>query len=74
MAQKSRIQRRVESKLEDLLQKDAKKPEREELQVLSIAVKYLAVNAKLDEHNWGDDLPGLEENGKDDPASELEDE
>ena len=71
MAQKSKIQKSVEIKLEALLKKDADKPEKEELQVLSIAVKYLAVSAKLDEGDWGAELSGLE-NGKDDPASELE--
>ena len=71
MPQKSQIQKSVEKKLEALLRKDADKPEKEELQVLSIAVKYLAVSAKLDEGDWGGELKGLED-GKDDPASELE--
>ena len=64
------IQKSVESKLERMLGKTADKPEKEELQVVSLAIKYLAVSAKLDEGNWGGELGGLE--GKEDPDNELE--
>jgi len=72
MASKSKIQKSVESKLERLLSaKQAEKPEKEELQIVSLAIKYLSVAAKLDESNWGEELTGLESKGLD-PANELE--
>ena len=60
MPSKSRIQKSVEKKLSDLLRGD-NKPERGELQLLSVAVKYLAVLAKLDEGEWGGDLGTLDD-------------
>jgi hypothetical protein len=50
----------VERKLRELLRKGAK-PEKEELQTLNIAVKYLAVVAKLDEGEYGSGLTDLAE-------------
>lgn len=74
MASKSRIQKSVEKKLDSMLRGD-NKPERGELQLLSVAVKYLAVLAKLDEGEWGGDLGTLDDpdddtkGGNDDESS-----
>lgn len=59
LASKSRIQKSVEKKLSDLLRGD-NKPERGELQLLSVAVKYLSVIMKMDENEWGHDLESLD--------------
>lgn len=51
------IQESVEAKLKKLLNPDGgAPPAKEELQVLSLSIKYLAVKAKLGEEDWGSDL------------------
>lgn len=62
----SKIKREVESKLVKLLRlKKEDKPEKEELQVMSLAIKFLAVSAKLEESEYGADLDKLTEGGDD---------
>lgn len=68
----NRIKRAVENKLVDLLKKNGKKPEKEDLQVLGLSVKYLAVAAKLDESAWGSDLDKLDEGGEMDDDAETD--
>ena len=63
MATSNEIQRSVEKKLKALLAANAGEPKKEELQVLSLSIKYLAVKAKLSEEEWGTDL----ENDENDP-------
>jgi hypothetical protein len=70
VAKRSQIKKSVESKLVEMLKKGGEGPKKEDLQVLSIAVKYLAVEAKLNEAEWGSDLSGLTEP---DPENEGED-
>lgn len=68
------IRRAVERKLKDLLKKGAK-PEKEELQTLNIAVKYLSVAAKMDISEYGSELAALNElddDGDDPELRELE--
>lgn len=62
----TKIKKAVERKIVDLLQKGALSPTKEELQVLTLGVKYLAVAAKLDESEYGKDLDALgDDDGKD---------
>lgn len=70
----SKIKREVESKLVKLLRlKKEDKPEKEELQVMSLAIKFLAVSAKLSEEEYGADLNKLiEEGGDDENESEID--
>lgn len=58
--EQSGIKRAVEKKIADLLKKGSQAPTKEELQILTLGVKYLAVAAKLDEGEWGGDLAGLQ--------------
>lgn len=60
-----RIRKAVEDKLSEVL-RGLKEIKREELQALSLGIKYLAVSAKLGEQEWGKDIAGLA-----DPADEL---
>jgi hypothetical protein len=60
-SKQSGIKKAVETKIADLLKKHAVAPTKEELQVLTLGVKYLAVAAKLDEGDWGKELADLEE-------------
>jgi hypothetical protein len=55
MSSSDDIQRSVERKLKDLL-KNGTEAKKEDLQVLSLSIKYLAVKAKLSEEDWGKDL------------------
>ena len=61
-----RIRKAVEDKLSEVL-RGIKEIKKEELQALSLGIKYLAVSAKLGEQEWGKDLGGLV-----DPADELD--
>lgn len=57
-----RIKKAVEDKLWSILAKrspESKAPPKEDLQAISLAIKYLAVSAKLGEADWGRDLQGL---------------
>jgi hypothetical protein len=68
------IRKAVERKLKDLLKKGAK-PEKEELQTLNIAVKYLSVAAKMDGSEYGTELAmlnNLDDDGDDSDLRELE--
>jgi hypothetical protein len=57
------IKAAVENKLVDLLERRAEQaePSKSDIQILTLGVKYLAVAAKLDEADFGKDLPGLDE-------------
>ncbi len=68
----ARIKKAVEAKIVDLLKKGAAKPEKEELQVLTLGVKYLAVAAKLEEAEFGKDLGELIEDDPDDKTVDAE--
>lgn len=54
---KDDIQESVETKLKKLLNpENGAKPDKDDLLVLSLSIKYLAVKAKLGEEDWGNDL------------------
>jgi hypothetical protein len=63
------IQKSVERKLKQMLNVRGEKPTREELQALNLAIKFLAVKAKLQDDQWASGLADL---GKD-IDEELED-
>jgi hypothetical protein len=72
---KSPIQLAVERKLKAWLNADAKQqPSRLEVAVLDRALKYLSIQAKLDETDFGGDLDDLNEgNGKAGTYNESDD-
>jgi 2-iminoacetate synthase ThiH len=70
-----RIKKAVEDRLYDILRRprDGEKKKdvpKEEIVALSLAIKYLAVSAKLGEAEWGKDLQELQESGLDDSAGQ----
>lgn len=67
MAAGKTFKRDIERKLAKLLnRKTSEKIEKEDLQILSLGIKYLAVSAKMDEEEWGKELGGLDEGGEPD--------
>ena len=70
----SKIKREVENKLVKLLKvkKGEEKPEKEELQIVSLAIKFLAVSAKLEESDYGADLKSLNEEGGEELEPEID--
>ena len=70
----SKIKREVENKLVKLLKtkKGDEKPEKEELQIVSLAIKFLAVSAKLEESEYGADLESLNGKGGEELESEID--
>lgn len=66
-----RIKKAIENKLWNLL-KDNSKGEvpKEQLQAVSLGIKYLAVSAKLGEADWGKDIAKLGD--VEDPADALD--
>lgn len=70
VSNQNKIKKAVENKLIDMLKKGGDKPSKEELQVTTLGVKYLAVAAKLDEADFGKDLDDLT---KDDPDQKTGD-
>lgn len=67
----NKIKKAVESKLIDMLKKHGEKPTKEDLQVTTLGVKYLAVAAKLDEADFGKDLDDLTKDEPEEPGGEA---
>lgn len=69
----SKIKDAVENKLVTLLKKRGEAVTKEELQTLSIAVKFLAVSVKMDMDEWGSGIDDLDkdEGGENDTETDI---
>ena len=73
MAAGKTFKRDIERKLAKLLnRKTGEKIEKEDLQILSLGIKYLAVSAKMDEEEWGKELGGLDDEGGEPDEPEID--